>query len=148
MDTHHAEPVESSRTQSATVPPANGMTVNSAATVLPDVPLVTSTETVQHVKPDSSVGPTMTVAGTSVHSDTILMVIYVHQLLLTTTSMSSPSFHQKTVCKFGNPTDVPTDTSSEFTEVKKKPEMDAPRAPSRNHSSLPIEEPGSMVNTT
>lgn len=100
------------------------------------------------MKPDSSVGPTMTVAGTSVHSDMKLLVIYVHHVLPTTTSMSSHSSHQKTDVKFGKATDVTRDTSSEYMEVKKKPEMDAPRALSRNHSSLPIEEPGSTVNTT
>lgn len=146
-DTHHVDHAESSRTQSVTAPLANGTMVSSVASVLQDALLVTLTETVQGVKTDFSDGLTMMVVGTSVHSDTAYLLIYVLHGLQITMCMSSYLLHVKTACKFGNHVMTIIITLSEYTEVRQNPLTPTSGEVSRNHSSSKIVEPGSTVNT-
>lgn len=147
MDTHHVDHVESSRTQSVTAPLANGTMESSVASALQDAPLVTSTETVQNVNPDSSDGLTMMAVGTSVHSDTASLAIYAQHGHQITMCMSSYLLLVKTACKFGNHVMMIVDTSSEYTEVRQNLLTPTYGEVSRNHSSSKTEEPGSTVNT-
>lgn len=145
-DSHHVDTVEFSRNLSATVMVANGLTENSVVDALQDVLHVTRTETVPHVKMECGYGTTA--AQTSVHSDTREATVLVVHGLLVTPFMNSHSHHLKTDVKSGNPATTPITTSSEYTEVRQNPDMNAAKEVSRNHSSSPTEEPGSTVNTT
>lgn len=142
MATHHVDHVASSRTPSVTVLLANGGTVNSVAAALLDVLPVTTPEIALHVKMDSSAGQTMTAAGTSVHSDTIYLVIFALHVPLTIPSTSSTSSHLRTDVKSSSTTQSRTTSFASMEELKRQAEK------SRSHLSSLIVEPGSTESTT
>jgi len=148
-DFPHVDTVESSKNPSVTAMVANGLTEISVAIALQDVMHVTLMETVRNVQKACGYGTTL--VKTSVHSDTTSQKIIQTSVDLTLaimTFMSSHFYHLKTDVKSGNPVMMKTDTSSEYTEVRQNLDMNAAKEVSKNHSSSPTEEPGSMVNTT
>jgi len=146
-DFPHVDTVESSKNPSVTAMVANGLTEISVAIALQDVFLVTLMETVENVKQACGYG--ITLVKTSVHSASwkSQMTHVIHPLVFTT-FMSSHFYHLKTDVKSGNPALMTADTSSEYTGVRQNLDMNAAKEVSKNHSSSPTEEPGSMVNTT
>jgi len=142
MDTHHVEYVASSRTSSANVPQASGMTASSADTAQLAVTPVTPVETAPSARQVSTGGQTTTAVGTSAHSGMSYPVTSVPHAPPTIPSTNSTSSHLRMVAKSSSTTPTRTTLFASMVVPRKREEK------LRNHISSLIVEPGSMVSTT